>query len=168
MINLLTAFAAGAVVAGFQDTLNQVVLLATFLPVLAGQSGNAGAQALAIMVRALGEHGDSGFYARAVRKELWLGIVHGLVTGLLVGAVIYAAAVAQGNRGPVVLALIGFAATLISMLVSGLSGATVPVMLKRFGTDPAVASSIILTTITDVVSMGSMLLLASLLIFYLV
>ncbi len=168
MINLLTAFAAGAVVAGFQDTLNQVVLLATFLPVLAGQSGNSGAQALAIMVRALGEHGDVGFYARAVRKEMWLGLVHGLVTGLLVGAVIYAAAVAQENRGPVVLALIGFAATLISMVVSGLSGATVPVMLKRFGTDPAVASSIILTTITDVVSMGSMLLLASLLIVYLV
>ena len=110
----------------------------------------------------------SDFFARVLRKELWLGLAHGLVTGCLVAAVIYAAAAAQGNRGPAVLALIGFAATIVSMVVSGLSGATVPVMLKRFGTDPAAASSIILTTITDVVSMGSMLLLASLLIAYLV
>jgi magnesium transporter len=168
MINLLTAFAAGAVVAGFQETVNKVVLLATFLPVLAGQSGNTGAQALAIMVRAIGGPGEPGFYSRAVRKELWLGLVHGLVTGCLVGAAIYAAAVVQGNRGPAVLALIGFAATIASVIISGFSGATVPVLLKRFGTDPAAASSIILTTITDVVSMGSMLLLASLLIAYLV
>ena len=93
MINLLTAFAAGAVVASFQETVNKVVLLATFLPVLAGQSGNTGAQALAIMVRTIGEHARTRLLlARAVRKELWLGLVHGLVTGCLVAAAIYAAA----------------------------------------------------------------------------
>jgi magnesium transporter len=78
--------------------------------------------------------------------------------------VIYAAAVLQGNHGPFTLAAIGFAATVVSVVISGLSGASVPVVLKRFGADPAAASSIILTTITDIVSMGSMLILASLLI----
>jgi magnesium transporter len=168
MVNLLTAFAAGAVVAAFQETVNQVVLLATFLPVLAGQSGNTGAQALAIMLRSLGGHLDTGFYPRAVRKELWLGLLHGLVTGFLVAAAIYATAVVQGNRGPLVLAGIGFIATIVSMIISGFSGATVPVVLRRLGADPAAASSIIITTVTDVVSMGSILGLATLLIVYLV
>jgi magnesium transporter len=167
MINLLTAFAAGAVVAVFQETVNKVVLLATFLPVLAGQSGNTGAQALAIMLRSLSGHLEAGFYPRAVRKELLLGLLHGLVTGFLVAIAIYATAVLQGNRGPLVLAAIGFIATILSMVISGFSGATVPVVLRRLGADPAAASSIIITTITDVVSMGSMLLLATVLIIYL-
>ncbi len=87
-----------------------------------------------------------------------------MITGIIVAAVIYAAAVMQGNHGALILAMIGFIATVLSVVISGLSGASVPVVLKRFGADPAAASSIILTTITDIVSMGSMLILASLLI----
>jgi magnesium transporter len=168
MINLLTAFAAGFVVGNFQATIDQVVILAVFLPVLAGQSGNTGAQALAITLRTLERHADTSFFANALWKELRLGIFHSLVTGVIVAAAIYGVAIYQGNRGPGVLAGIGLAATILSVVISGISGATVPVALKRFGTDPAAASSIILTTVTDIVSMGSMLILASLLLNYLI
>lgn len=164
MINLITAFGAGLVVGNFQSTIDRVVLLAAFLPVLAGQSGNTGAQALAITLRTLERRGDTNFYGEALWKELRLGFLHSIITGLIVAAVIYGAAVLQGTHGAPILAVIGFIATVLSVVISGLSGASVPVMLKRFGADPAAASSIILTTITDIVSMGSMLILASLLI----
>ncbi|MGH6875644.1 MAG: magnesium transporter, partial [Aestuariivirgaceae bacterium] len=168
MINLLTAFAAGLVVGNFQATIDQVVLLAVFLPVLAGQSGNTGAQALAITLRTLDRHADTSFFANALWKELRLGLFHSFVTGVIVAAAIYGVAVYQGNRGPAVLAAIGFGATILSVVISGISGATVPVALKKFGADPAAASSIILTTVTDIVSMGSMLIFASLLLDYLI
>jgi magnesium transporter len=167
MINLVTAFAAGFVVGNFQSTIDRVVLLAAFLPVLAGQSGNTGAQALAITLRTLERQGDTSFYSTALWKELRLGILHSVITGLIVAGAIYGVAVTQGNSGAGVLAGIGFVATILSVVISGLSGATVPVALKKLGTDPAAASSIILTTVTDIVSMGSMLILASLLIDYL-
>jgi magnesium transporter len=164
MINLLTAFGAGLVVGNFQATIDRVVLLAAFLPVLAGQSGNTGAQALAITLRTLERRGSTSFYGEALWKELRLGLLHSAITGLIVAAVIYGVAVMQANKGALVLAGIGFIATVLSVVISGLSGASVPVALKRLGADPAAASSIILTTITDIVSMGSMLILASLLI----
>jgi magnesium transporter len=164
MINLLTAFGAGLVVGNFQSTIDRVVLLAAFLPVLAGQSGNTGAQALAITLRTLERRGDTSFYGEALWKELRLGLLHSAVTGVIVAAAIYAVAIMQGNSGPLVLGGIAFAATVLSVVISGLSGATVPVALRKFGADPAAASSIILTTITDIVSMGSMLILASILI----
>ena len=167
MVNLVTAFAAGIVVGNYQDTIDRVVLLAAFLPVLAGQAGNTGAQALAITLRTLERSDGTDFYSVALSKEIKLGIVHGIITGILVGAVIYVVAMMQGDKGPMVLAAIVFVATILSVLVSGLSGASVPLVLKRFGADPATASSIILSTITDIVSMGSMLMLASMLIVYL-
>jgi len=167
MINLVTAFAAGLVVGNYQDTIDRVVLLAAFLPVLAGQSGNTGAQALAITLRTLERTGTTDFYSVALWKEIRLGILHGIVTGILVGLVIYVVAMIQGDKGPLVLAFIVFVATILSVLVSGLSGASVPIALKKLGADPATASSIILTTVTDIVSMGSMLMLASMLIRYL-
>lgn len=167
MINLVTAFAAGLVVGHYQDTIDRVVLLAAFLPVLAGQSGNTGAQALAITLRTLERSGATDFYSAALWKEIRLGLVHGVLTGIVVGAVIYVVAVMAHDKGPEWLALIVFVATILSVLVSGLCGASVPVVLKKLGADPATASSIILTTITDIVSMGSMLMLATMLIGYL-
>ena len=167
MINLVTAFAAGLVVGNFQDTIDRVVLLAAFLPVLAGQSGNTGAQALAITLRTLERSGGTDFYSAALWKEIRLGLVHGIITGIVVALVIYVVATVAGDKGPEWLALIVFVATILSVLVSGLCGASVPIALKKIGADPATASSIILTTITDIVSMGSMLMLASMLISYL-
>jgi magnesium transporter len=161
-LNLLTAFVAGAVVSIFQDTIDQIVVLASFLPVLAGQSGNTGCQALAVTLRAmtLGEL-KSNAAARAVRKEALLGLANGLLVGVSAGLGMYLLAAQQGNENSLALALIVVAAMTGSCAVSGISGALVPLALRRLGADPATASSIFLTTATDVASMGLLLGLAT-------
>lgn len=164
-LNLLTAFAAGGVVALFQGTVDQLVILATFLPVLAGQSGNTGCQALAVTVRGL-TLGDvkAGAGGALVTKEFFLGMANGSVTGLLCGLAMYWLATTQGSAHALPLALAVFLAMTGSCAVSGVSGALVPLALKRLGADPATASSIIVTTATDVASMGLLLGLATLLV----
>lgn len=164
-LNLLTAFLAGGVVAVFQGTIDQLVILAMFLPVLAGQSGNTGCQALAVTLRGitLGEikHGDS---RKLIAKEGLLGALNGAPVGIVSGIAMYVIASAQHSPHTLVLALVVFLAMVGACTISGISGAIVPLTLKRFGTDPATASSIFLTTATDVVSMGLLLGLASILI----
>lgn len=164
-LNLLTAFLAGGVVAVFQGTLDQYVILAMFLPVLAGQSGNTGCQALAVTLRGitLGEikHGDS---RRLITKEGLLGALNGAPVGIVSGIAMYVMASAQHSAHAPVLAMVVFLAMVGACTISGISGAIVPLTLKRIGTDPATASSIFLTTATDVVSMGLLLGLASILI----
>jgi len=164
-LNLLTAFLAGGVVALFQGTIDQLVILAVFLPVLAGQSGNTGCQALAVTLRGitLGEikNGDS---RKLVAKEGLLGAMNGAPVGMVSGIAMYVIASAQHSPHALVLALVVFLAMVGACTVSGISGALVPLTLKRFGTDPATASSIFLTTATDVVSMGLLLGLATLLV----
>jgi magnesium transporter len=164
-INLLTAFAAGGVVALFQGTVDRLVILATFLPVLAGQSGNTGCQALAVTVRGLtlGEIRPGGGKG-LVFKEALLGLANGFVTGVLCGIAMYLLARAQESPHAVMLGLVVFIAMSGSCAVSGVSGAVVPMVLKRLGADPATASSIIVTTATDVASMGLLLSLATVMI----
>ncbi len=165
LVNLLTAFAAGGVVAIFQGTVDRLVILATFLPVLAGQSGNTGCQALAVTVRGL-TLGDikAGGGMRLVTKEALLGFANGAVTGLLCAAAMYVLATAQGSPDALLLGLAVCLAMVGSCAVSGISGAFVPLALKRLGFDPATASSIVVTTATDVASMGLLLGLASVLV----
>jgi magnesium transporter len=164
-LNLLTAFLAGGVVAMFQGTIDQIVVLAVFLPVLAGQSGNTGCQALAVTLRGitLGEikNGDSRML---IIKEGILGAMNGAPVGLITGVAMYVIASAQHSPHALVLAFVVFLAMVGACTISGISGALVPLTLKRFGTDPATASSIFLTTATDVVSMGMLLGLATILI----
>ena len=161
LINLVTAFVAGAVVGAFQDTIDQIVLLAMFLPILAGQSGNTGAQALAVLIRemTLGEVGEK--ITKQLIKESILGLIHGFVTGAICAVAMYLLAVQQGSPHAIALSLIILVSMIASCVVSGLMGAFVPVALKKCGADPAAASSIFLTTGTDVVSMGVMLFLAT-------
>jgi magnesium transporter len=164
-LNLLTAFAAGAVVGIFQDTVDRLVILALFLPVLAGQSGNTGCQALAVTLRGitLGEL-KAGKESALVLKEAFLGLMNGALTGLIAAAGMYLVAVHQGNPNALLLGVVVWLALVASCVASGVCGAMVPLTLKRFGADPATASSIFLTTATDVVSMGLLLGLATLLI----
>ena len=164
-VNLLTAFAAGGVVALFQGTVDKLVILATFLPVLAGQSGNTGCQALAVTVRGLtlGEVRRGGG-RELLAKEALLGLANGFVTGILCGIAMYFLATAQESPYAVMLGVVVFMAMVGSCAVSGVSGAIVPMVLKRLGADPATASSIIVTTATDVASMGLLLSLATALI----
>jgi len=164
-INLATAFVAGAVVAIFQDTVDRLVILALFLPVLAGQSGNTGCQALAVTLRGmtLGEL-KAGAERALVIKEASLGALNGAFTGVVAALGMYIVATFQHNPNALMLSLVVWIALVGSCVASGISGAMVPLTLKRFGFDPATASSIFLTTATDVVSMGLLLGLASLLI----
>ena len=164
-INLVTAFAAGGVVALFQDTMDRLVILATFLPVLAGQSGNTGCQALAVTVRGitLGEIPPGGGKS-LVNKEALLGLLNGAVTGVMTGIAMYLYARYLGSANAAMLGVVTFLAMVGACAVSGVSGALVPLVLKRLGADPATASSIVVTTSTDVASMGLLLGLATMLI----
>lgn len=164
-INLLTCFAAAAVVGFFSQTLDRIVLLAVFLPVVAGQSGNTGCQALAVALRGL-TLGDlkNGDERRLVIKEGLLGLVNGALVGISAGLGMWVYATMQGNANALVLGGVVWIAMVASCIVSGLCGALIPLLLRRVGADPATASSIFLTTVTDVVSMGAFLGLATILI----
>ena len=164
-LNLLTAFLAAAVVGLFQDTIDRLVILALFLPVLAGQSGNTGCQALAVTLRGmtLGEL-KPGSERPLVMKETWVGCLNGVGVGVAAAVGMYITATGQHQQQPVMLAFVVFLAMICSCMASGISGAIIPLTLKRFGLDPATASSIFLTTATDVVSMGMLLGLATILV----
>jgi magnesium transporter len=164
-LNLLTAFLAAAVVGVFQDTIDRLVILALFLPVLAGQSGNTGCQALAVTLRGMTIGELKPGAARALMsKEAGLGLLNGTGVGVVAAIGMYMTASGQNSPHAFLLAFVVFMAMIGSCVASGLSGALVPLTLKRLGFDPATASSIFLTTATDVVSMGMLLGLAALLI----
>jgi magnesium transporter len=164
-LNLITAFCAGAVVSIFEGTVEKLVVLAVFLPVLAGQSGNTGCQALAVTLRGLtlGEL-RSGKERALVMKEASLGLMNGALTGLVAGLAMFAYATIQGSPHALLLGTVVWVALIGACVISGICGAMIPLTLQRFGADPATASSIFLTTATDVVSMGMLLGLAALLI----
>jgi magnesium transporter len=161
-LNLLTAFAAGAVVAFFQDTVDRLVVLATFLPVLSGQAGNTGCQSLAVALRGLtlGEL-RTGQEKLLLAKEAALGILNGALTGVVAGLAMYILAASQGSHNAGRLGLVVFLAMIGSCAISGISGVLVPVTLRKVGADPATASSILLTTASDIASMGMFLGLAT-------
>jgi magnesium transporter len=162
--NLLTAFVAAGVVGIFEGTIEQIVVLAVFLPVLAGQSGNTGCQALAVALRGmtLGELHATNQH-RFIIKEAALGLSNGALVGLTAGIGMYFYAAWQPTgQAPLLLAAIVFLAMTLSCFLSGVAGVLVPLTLKKMGADPATASSIFLTTATDVASMGFFLGLATL------
>jgi magnesium transporter len=161
-LNLLTAFVAATVVGIFQGTIDKLVVLAVFLPVLAGQSGNTGCQALAIALRGLtlGEF-KSGKERRVIAKEGLLGLLNGSFVGVTAGIAMYIVAFLQNNPDALLLALVVILAMIFSCIISGIAGVLVPLALRKFGADPVTASSIFLTTATDVASMGIFLWLAT-------
>jgi magnesium transporter len=144
-LNLLTAFLAGGVVYVFQGTVQRTVALAVWMPIIAGMGGNAGTQALAVTVRrlALGLIPRDRL-GRVVGKELLVGVTNGLAIGVVVGLV--AGLLGEGFR----LGLVVFLAMTGNLLVAGFAGAFIPALLERYNVDPAVASSIFVTTFTDV------------------
>jgi len=164
-VNLVTAFVAAFVVSLFEDTIAQVVVLAAFLPVLAGQSGNTGCQSLAVTIRGMTlNEFKPGVFRKALIKETILGTLNGAVVGLVAAAAMVAYAIFSGADQPLVLGLVVFLAMTGACVASGMTGVLVPITLQRLGADPATASSIFLTTATDVVSMGLFLWLANILV----
>ncbi|HEX6930481.1 MAG TPA: magnesium transporter, partial [Gammaproteobacteria bacterium] len=161
-LNLLTAFLAAAVVGVFEETIAQVVMLAVFLPVLAGQSGNTGCQALAVTLRAMAlDEMPDGEERNALLKEAWLGLLNGVLVGITAGIAMFFYANLQGDPNASLLGFVVAIAMTGSCVLSGLTGVLVPLTLRRLGTDPATASSIFVTTATDVASMGLLLGLAT-------
>ncbi|MBI1966876.1 MAG: magnesium transporter [Gemmatimonadetes bacterium] len=144
-VNLLTAFLAGAVVYLFQSTISRVVALAVWMPIIAGMGGNAGTQALAVTVRRLAlKELPKGRALGVIWKEMLVGAVNGIATGAVVALV-------AGITGEVwVLGLVVLLAMWGNLLVAGFAGAFIPILLENLGVDPAIASSIFVTTFTDV------------------
>jgi len=157
-INLLTAFLAAAVVGLFESTIAKFTALAVLLPVVAGQSGNAGAQALAVTMRGLVLREISlRHWPRMVWKEASVGFANGIAIAATTALGVW---VWSGSAG---LVLVISSAMVIAMVIAGVAGALVPIALRRFGQDPAQASSIVLTTVTDVAGFFSFLGIATLL-----
>jgi magnesium transporter len=160
-VNLITATVASLVVSRFESTISQLVVLATLMPIVAGLGGNAGTQSITVMVRnlATGEVGY-GKYWEAILKELRIGVMNGLFLGILTGLVIF---LIQGN--PKLSIIFGFS-LFVNLTLASISGGIIPVILKRMGVDPAVASSIFVTAITDIFGFFFFLGMASLYLVY--
>ena len=157
-LNLLTAFVAAAVVSMFESTIAQVVALAAFLPVLAGQAGNTGSQAQAITLRGLTlGHLKGKSPLPLLRKEAGLGALNGLLWALVIGAT-----AALWFDDPSLGVIIG-CAMILNLVVAAGAGALIPMVMKRMGIDPALAGSVVLTTVTDIVGFMAFLGLATLL-----
>jgi magnesium transporter len=151
-INLATAFLAASVVGLFEETIAKVTALAVLLPVVAGQSGNAGAQALAVTMRGLALREIS---ARHLPRVVWKEVIVGVLNGIAVAAVCALAVwLWSGSTGLVAVISISM---VVSMVAAGFSGAAIPILLDRLGFDPAQSSTIVLTTVTDVVGFFSFL-----------
>jgi magnesium transporter len=144
IINLATAYLAASVVRHFDDTVAQLSVLAAYMTIIAGMGGNAATQALAVTVRriSLSDLTDKQSY-NAVLKEFLVGLINGAANGLIVFFI------ALFYDADPMLGLVLFLAMTGNLIVAGLTGASIPLVLKRVGIDPAVASSIIITTFTD-------------------
>ena len=161
-INLATAFLAASVVGIFEETIARITVLAVFLPVVAGQSGNTGSQALAVTMRGLAlREIRVGQWFKVARKEIAVGFFNGLAVSLTTSLIVFFWAKSLGLSVVIAVSMV------VSMVVAGFSGAVIPILLKSVGQDPAQSSSIILTTVTDVVGFFSFLGLATILSSYL-
>ncbi|MBZ0233725.1 MAG: magnesium transporter, partial [Deltaproteobacteria bacterium] len=145
-VNLLTAFLAAAVVGIFESTIATVSALAVLLPVVAGQSGNSGAQAMAVTMRGLAMREVRGHHwRRLAAKEILVGTINGAAIAVSAGAGVL---VWSGSTG---LAAVIASSMVVAMAAANFAGASIPILLKQLGQDPAQSASIFLTTITDVV-----------------
>ncbi|WP_011580423.1 MULTISPECIES: magnesium transporter [Chelativorans] len=156
MVNLVTAFIAASVISLFDATIEQVVALAVLMPIVAGMGGNAGSQTMTVTVRALAT-GDLDIYnaGRIIRREVGVGLLNGVIFATLIGLVAGA-----WFQSPTIGGIIA-AAMVINMFVAALAGILIPLLLDRVGADPAVASSVFVTAITDVVGFFGFLGLAT-------
>jgi magnesium transporter len=156
LVNLLTAFLAAFVISLFDATIEKIVALAVLMPIVAGMGGNAGTQAMTVAVRALATNELSGANAlRVIGKETAVGLLNGILFAVLIGTV---AGLWFSNVG---LGAVIACAMVTNLIVAGFFGAGIPVVLDKIGIDPAVASSVFLTTMTDVIGFFAFLGLAT-------
>ena len=161
LVNLFTAGLASVVIGFFDATIDQMVALAVLMPIVASMGGNAGTQTLTITVRALATKELTSYNTmRAIRKELLVGTLNGVLFAILSGVATIFIFVDDGGSSFLLGGIIA-GAMIINMIVAGLSGIILPVLLDRLGTDPALASGVFVTTVTDVVGFFAFLGLAS-------
>ena len=161
LVNLVTATLAAKTVSLFENTIAQIVALATFMPMVAGMGGNAGSQTLTLIIRgiAIGEISYEN-QADILKKEIAIGIINGLCLGLVVGVLGYFWV------GSLVFGFVIGTAMLLNLIVATISGYLVPVLLKKVGIDPALASAVFVTTVTDVLGFFFFLGLATVMLQY--
>ncbi len=158
-VNLFTAIAASFVIGIFSDTLQTMVALAVLMPIVASMGGNAGTQSLTVVVRqlALGDI-SSNDATRIIKKEVIIALVNGLLFALLIGIIAYV------WFDIAMLGIVIALSMIINLLMAGFFGAMIPLFLKRMDIDPAIGSTVILTTVTDVVGFFSFLGLATIIL----
>ena len=157
LLNLFTAIIASIVIGFFQEDIEKVVALAVLMPIVASMGGNAGMQTLAVTIRAIAKKEiSSGNFFKIVTKEFVIGILNGVIFAIIAGAVV------QFWFKEMDLSILIAVAMILNMIVAGLFGILVPVSLKKFNIDPALASSVFVTTITDVIGFLSFLGIGSL------
>ncbi|MPY71618.1 MAG: magnesium transporter [Alphaproteobacteria bacterium] len=155
-VNLLTAISASIVIGFFEGTLQQVVILAVLMPIVASMGGNAGTQTMTVAVRAIAtKELTSSNALRVLSKEVLVGLINGLLFAVLIGAVAW---FWSGSPG---IGAVMAASMVITLVAAGFAGALIPLFLARIGVDPAIGSAVILTTITDVVAFAVFLGLAA-------
>ncbi len=154
-INLLTAILASIVISFFDATIEQIVALAVLMPIVASMGGNAGTQALTVAVRAIATHELTDTNTmRVIWKETLVGLLNGILFAIITGII-----AAVWFNSPILGAVIAMA-MVINLIVAGVFGSGIPLMLNKFGSDPAISSTVLLTTVTDVVGFLSFLGLA--------
>lgn len=159
LINLCTASLAGFVISRFSDTLDQLIVIASFMPVVAGVAGNGATQTLAVTIRRIATDGVmSKHYFSIIRKEIIVGLVNGIFLGATVGLV------AWGINANPMLGLVVFMALVGNLVIAGLAGSAIPLFLERLEIDPAVASSILMTAFTDILGYTLLLGLGSIIL----
>ncbi len=163
-LNLVTVFLAAAVIGLFESTIAQVVALAAFLPVVAGQGGIGGTQTVTLVVRSLatGEL-PRGLSLRILRREVILGLIHGLALGAIIGGIGWAW---EGNAVLGAVLALAMTGNMAAAAVAG-AGAGVPLLLRRLRMDPAVSAAVFVTTFTDVIGFALFLGLSAIFIEYL-
>ena len=163
LVNLVTATLAAKTVSLFENTIAQIVALATFMPMVAGMGGNAGSQTLTLIIRgiAIGEISYEN-QADILKKEIAIGIINGLCLGLVVGVLGYFWV------GSLAFGFVIGTAMLLNLIVATISGYLVPILLKKVGIDPALASAVFVTTVTDVLGFFFFLGLATVMLQYLI
>jgi magnesium transporter len=159
LVNLLTAFAAGLVISSFSDTIDKIVIIASFMPIVAGVAGNSATQALAVTIRRIStDRINAKQNIRVIIKEVSVGLVNGFLLGAITGMVAFSLG---GNP---MLGLVVYLAMVGNLLIGAFAGSAIPLFLHRMKIDPAVASSILMTALTDILGFTLLLGLATLIL----
>jgi len=156
LVNLFTASIAGLVIFSFQNVIDRLIILASYMPIIAGVAGNGATQALAVTIRRLSTDSVAkGQFFNVIIKEVLVGLTNGLLIGFCISMVAYF------TNSDLRLGLVVFTAMTLNLFIAGLAGSSIPLLFEKLNIDPAIASSIFITAFTDILGFTLLLGLAS-------